>query len=76
MTDRRPRVGDYITWASGDIAYVCADVVQGTSVAKTTGMLWIPVDAAELREEDRGLTWALGTEGEEVEALKVAQALR
>jgi hypothetical protein len=74
MTDRRPRVGDYVTMATGEIAYVCGSVFHARESAKKIGMPWVAV--SELREEDRGLTWALGTEGEEVEALRVAQALR
>jgi hypothetical protein len=78
MTDRRPRVGDYVTLADGQIAYVGATAVQVRENIRKVGMPWIVVSDVDriLREEDRGLTWALGTEGEEVEALRVAQALR
>lgn len=76
---RAPQVGDYVTIVAkiGDsttfVAYVCNDPAQAAEARKRTGMPWVAVGM--LHDEDRGVSWALGTEGEEVEALKVANML-
>ena len=79
MSLSRPKAGDYVTVLSNFRtrqfvrAYVCESSAQVLTARKRTGMPWITPDM--LLESERGITWAIGLEGAEVEALYVATAL-
>lgn len=74
---RAPREGDYVTIvvrrSSGALAV--AYVYDDPRAHETTPERPWLISTAALQDDTRGIEWALGTEGEEVEALKVANAL-
>ena len=77
MTLRRPVVGDMVTIVSkrgrSQHAYVCETIEQVEAMRKRVGLPWVTPDM--LLESERGTAWALGVEGPEVDALRVATAL-
>lgn len=74
---RHPQAGDYVTIVTHKRqltrAYVCETVDQVTEAKKRTGLPWVTPEM--LVESERGIWWAIGLDGPEVEALRAATAL-